>query len=171
MHRLATLSLVLLLTLPSAWVPVALAGEEPASKAEMVSEATTIAAGSTFSVALRLEHPAGWHNYYLNSGGIEQSPAIEWTLPAGFTAGPIQWPVPEVTNGYFGKSFVYSGSLALLVDITAPANLAGGTSVDLTAKASWQICAEQCLNEAKTFTLTLPTGPALVKDPALAAVK
>ena len=100
----------------------------------MVSEAKTIAPGAKFSVALKLDHPEGWHSYYQNSGGIEQSPAIKWTLPEGFSAGPIQWPVPEVKDGYFGKSFVHSGSPVFLVDITAPATLGAGKNRDPDAR-------------------------------------
>ena len=69
-------------------------------------------------------------------------PPLKWTLPEGFAAGPIQWPVPEVKDGFAGKSFVYADTPVLLVDILPPATLQPGTPVTLTADASWQICAE-----------------------------
>ena len=78
----------------AAWAQFELPGAAPASKSSLVSEAKTIAPGATFTVALELSHPDKWHSYYRNSGGVEQAPAIEWTLPDGFTAGPIQWPTP-----------------------------------------------------------------------------
>ncbi len=80
------------------------------SVATFHSEEKAIAPGKSFTVALHLAHPDEWHSYYQNSGGVELPPSIEWKLPEGFTAGPIQWPVPEVKDGYFGKSFVYPGS-------------------------------------------------------------
>ncbi|RYD65008.1 MAG: hypothetical protein EOP83_08375, partial [Verrucomicrobiaceae bacterium] len=50
--------------------------------ATLVPEAKSIAPGKPFTVALKLEHPAGgWHSYYKNSGGIEKSPEVKWTLP------------------------------------------------------------------------------------------
>jgi len=170
MHRLAIPSLVLLLSVPAARAQFGLPGDTPASKAEMVSEAKTIAGGSTFTIGLKLDHPKGWHSYYLNSGGIEESPSIKWALPEGFSAGPIQWPAPEVKDGFFGKSFVYSGTHVFLVDIKAPATLESGKTLTLTANASWQICEESCKNEAKKLTLALPVGLALEKDPALAGL-
>ena len=136
------------------------------SVATLLSEDRVIAAGQSFTVALELSHPQGWHSYYQHSGGVEQPPAIQWQLPAGFTAGPIQWPVPEVKDGYFGKSFVYLGSPVFLVDLTAPASLAIGQSVTLAANASWQICKESCINENATLSLTLPVAAANEKDPA-----
>ena len=168
MPRLLVSCLALVACLPHAlalFEPFA-APAAPATRVEWFAEARTIAPGATFTVALQLAHPAGWHSYYQNSGGVEQALALSWTLPAGFAAGPIQWPVPEVTNGFFGKSFVYSGSPVFLIDLTAPASLQPGATVTLTAEASWQICADRCLNEHQTLTLHLPVGPAVDIDPA-----
>ena len=140
------------------------------SVASLHAEQIAIAPGKSFSVALRLAHPQGWHSYYLNSGGVELPPAITWTLPQGFTAGPIRWPVPEVKDGYFGKSFVYPDSPVFLVEITAPASLAIGQTITLTADAFWQICKESCINEKKTLSLTLPVAAAGVMDPSLSGL-
>lgn len=137
-----------------------------ASIAGLFSEERAIVPGQSFTVALKLAHPSGWHSYYLNSGGVELPPAIQWTLPPGFSAGPIQWPVPDVKDGFFGKSFVYPGSPVFLTEITAPATLATGTPVTLTANAAWQICKESCINEKATLTLTLPVATTREKDPA-----
>jgi len=142
----------------------------PASRSALISEMRVIAAGLPFEVALSLEHPAGWHSYYRNSGGIEQAPVITWSLPAGFSAGAMRWPVPEVKDGLLGKSFVHRGDPVLLVEITPPAEWAVGETVTLTAEAEWQICKESCINERKAFTLTLGTGDRAEPDPAAAAL-
>jgi thiol:disulfide interchange protein DsbD len=150
---------------------VAAQTEPPAAtRAEWFAEVRTIAPGATFCVALQLAHPAGWHSYYQNSGGVEQPLALKWSLPTGFSAGPIQWPVPEVKDGMLGTSFVYLGSPVFLIDVTAPATLPVGDTVTLTAEASWQICSALCLNEHQTFSLTLPVGSALEMNPAVAAL-
>lgn len=140
----------------------------PSSTATLVSEKKTIAPGQTFSVALQLAHPAEWHSYYQNSGGVELAPAIEWKLPEGFAAGPIQWPVPVVKDGFFGKSFVYLGSPVFIVDLTAPASLKLGETVTLTADAQWQICKDSCINEKKSLTLTLVVSSVAENDPTTA---
>ena len=168
MHRLSFLFFSLCALVASASAQFSLAGRAPATRAELISEVKTIAPGATFSVALRLNHPRGWHSYYQNSGGVEQPPSIGWQLPEGFSAGPIQWPVPEVKEGVFGKSFVHTGSPVFLVDLTAPASLETGTSVSLTASAAWQICEDSCISEKKTFTLTLPVGAVVEPDPSAA---
>ena len=136
------------------------------SSVTLVSEEKTIAPGKPFTVALQLDHPAEWHSYYQNSGGVELPPAIEWKLPDGFSAGPIQWPVPEVKDGYFGKSFVYLGSPVFLVDLTAPASLKLGETITITANATWQICKDSCINEKQSISLSLDTAAVGEKNTA-----
>jgi thiol:disulfide interchange protein len=145
-------------------------GDATASVAQLQSEQKSIAPGKSFTVALQLSHPEGWHSYYKNSGGVELPPAIAWDLPNGFTAGPIQWPVPEVKDGYFGKSFAYEGSPVFLTTITAPASFEIGKSITLSANATWQICKESCIGEKKTLALTLPVTSAAETDPTLAPI-
>lgn len=142
--------------------------EKAASTSALISEATSIAPGKTFTVALKLDHPAGWHSYYLNSGGTELSPSITWKLPEGATAGDIQWPTPEVKDGFDGKSFIYSGSPVFLIDITPPATLAVGDTFTFTADAMWQICEELCVDEYADFSLSLPVTAEAVVDPTQA---
>jgi thiol:disulfide interchange protein DsbD len=158
-----------LLLLPAALFaiisPVA-AQSGSASVASLIPEEKAIAPGKPFTLALQLDHPKEWHSYYQNSGGVELPPSIVWKLPDGFTAGPIQWPVPEVKDGFLGKSFVYHGSPAFLVEISPPNSLPTGGGITLSADASWQICKESCINESKSFTLTLPVAATAEKDPA-----
>lgn len=139
-------------------------GEESnGTDASFVSEVSSIAPGASFSVGLKLEHPPEWHSYYKNSGGIEQSLSIEWSLPDGFTAGAIQWPVPKAKEGFSGMSFIYSGSPIFLVEITAPPTLKVGDKVTITATPKWQICKETCKDEPKPekdFSVTLTVAEA-----------
>lgn len=134
------------------------AANAPSTKSTLVPELKTLEAGKPFTIALRLEHPQGWHSYYQNSGGLEEGPSIRWTLPDGFAAGPIQWPAPTVKDGLFGKNFIYEGSPVFLVQIQTPQKLELGTTVTLQADATWQICSESCINETQSFTLALGVG-------------
>ena len=144
------------------------AANTPATKATLVSELKTLEAGKPFSVALRLEHPQGWHSYYRNSGGIEEGPSIRWSLPDGFSAGPIQWPTPSVKDGLLGKSFIYEGSPVFLVEIQTSPTLEPGTKVLLQADAAWQICDQSCINETQSFSLTISVGAKAEIDPSQA---
>ncbi|HEY1123580.1 MAG TPA: protein-disulfide reductase DsbD domain-containing protein, partial [Haloferula sp.] len=154
-------------------------GEENAASdtvATLVPEVKAIAPGESFTVALKLQHPAGgWHSYYKNSGGIEKAPEVKWTLPEGFSAAELQWPVPHVTDGLFGKSFTYDGAPVFLTEITPPATLQDGSKVTLKASAVWQICRDgQCRDEPKEgpakFEIILPVSGTPELDSSQAAL-
>ncbi len=158
MRRLLA-SAAFLLCAPSAPAQFALAGGgASASTANLVAEVETIAPGQPFTVALQLQHPPKWHSYYKNSGGIEKSPEITWQLPPGFSAGPIQWPVPEIKATDYGKSMIYPGTPVFLVEITPAKDIPPGQTMTLSARANWQICDKTCKDEAKDFTLQLPVA-------------
>jgi thiol:disulfide interchange protein DsbD len=159
-----------LVTSVSAQFDVAFGGGDPATKARVVSEVKSVAAGKPFVVALELAHPEGWHSYYLNPGGIELSPRIEWKLPEGFKAGALQWPVPEVKKGFSGKSFIYNGTPVFLVEITPAGDLKAGETVTLSGLAEWQICKDSCLDEKLKFKLELPVAGEAEVDPEVAGV-
>ncbi|MFC7336269.1 protein-disulfide reductase DsbD family protein [Haloferula chungangensis] len=131
-------------------------GKESAS---LVSELSSIVPGEPFTVALTLPHPEGWHTYYKNSGGVELPPSLEWKLPEGFTAGPIQWPVPEIHKGDFATNLAYEHSITLLVEITPSDAISAGSEVDLEVFATWQFCKPgRCENSEATLKLQLPVG-------------
>lgn len=125
----------------------------------MLADFKSIAPSAKITVALKLEHPQNWHSYYQNSGGVELSPEIKWTLPPGFHAGPILWPAPQVKDGFTGKSFIYTGAPVFLTEITAPSDLKPGPFT-IKADATWQICDKSCINENQSFVLELTAGAA-----------
>ena len=138
--------------------------EKPASVSSLIPEVTAVAPGEPFTIALKLDHPEKWHSYYLNSGGVELPPSIEWKLPTGAKAGAIQWPVPEVKDGFSGKSFVYNGSPVFLIEITPPASLSPGDTFTFSAAAKWQICETSCIGESADFSINLPVAETEATD-------
>ena len=137
----------------------AIGAKDPESTASLIAEVSSVAPGTPFTIALKLEHPEGWHSYYKNSGGLELPPEITLTLPNGASAGSIQWPTPGVTEGYGGKSFIYNGSPVFLMEISPPATLAIGSTFTFSATANWQICKTgKCNDEGASFTLNLPVA-------------
>lgn len=152
-------------------------GGEIESTKTWLSENKSIAAGKTLSVAIQITPPEEWHNYYLNSGGVEESLVIKWKLPAGFSAGPVQWPFPEVENGFsidekkIVKAFAYQGEKTFVVDISVPASLELGKNLTFSADATWQICKlGGCIPENSSFTFTLPVAASAEIDPATAEI-
>ena len=100
----------------------------PEVKASLVAAADGVVPGGTVTVALKLEHAAHWHTYWVNPG-LGTATTIRWTLPEGFSAGPIVWPMPEALETEVGNQHVYGGTVYLLTEIRVPAGLKAGETV------------------------------------------
>ena len=161
--------LILAAALVAAGATAALAAPAPASplvRVELLAETQSIAAGRTFWIALRQEIAPGWHTYWMNPGDAGEPPRIEWTLPAGFTAGEIQWPPPERIAAGPAMSYGYSREVVLPIAVTAPPGLAPGERVTLRGQASWIVCEKTCIHEEAAIALTLPvTATTPAPDP------
>jgi thiol:disulfide interchange protein DsbD len=132
----------------------------------LFAETRGIQAGGTFFVGLHLRHPAGAHTYWKHPGIVGLATQVEWELPPGFVAGPIQWPAPEIVTMAIYQAQGYHGETLLLIPLTAPAGLAD-KPVTLTAKVSWMCCAKTCHPAAKVpLSVTLPVTATAELDPA-----
>ena len=133
-----------------------------AVEAEIVPAVTSVQPGQPLLVALRLTHDPHWHTYWINPG-TGYPTTIKWTLPAGWQAGEIQWPVPHLLTDAKGAIIGngYDGEVFLLVTLTPPANLTPGDSVTLHAAVAWLMCREVCMPGEATLDLLLPVdrGP------------
>ncbi len=127
-------------------------------KADLLADTTAVVPGKAFTVGLRLKMAPHWHTYWQYSGDAGLPTTIDWQLPAGYKAGPIQWPVPEkiVSPGDI-INYGYDDEVVLLTEITPPAQLPAG-EVTLKAKATWLVCAEKCVPGQGELSLKLPTG-------------
>jgi len=138
-----------------ATAPVHAEDHQPKVHAELVAAVENIQPGVPFSVGLHQRIAPGWHTYWKNPGDSGEPTRITWTLPAGFTASEIRWPVPEANPVGPLMNFGYSDSLLLPVTITPPRSLSG-ESVELKARANWLVCEEICIPESAELSLTLP---------------
>lgn len=134
-------------------------------EAQLHAARAAIAPGETFTVVLRQTVNEGWHTYWLNPGDAGEPTAIDWTLPPGFEAGPIQWPTPHAIPFATLVNYGYSGEVLLPVTITAPANLRPGQAANLAAQATWVVCSDICVFEEGAFTLSLPVEAQGRDDP------
>src|SRR5256885_17075896 len=114
-------------------------------KAKLVPELRAIAPGTILWVDLHLEIAPGWHTYWRNPGDSGLPTEIAWTLPTGFSAGDIKWPVPErfVVEGL--GNYGYRDAVDLLIPITIGQDVKLGAAAHLEAVASWLGCSDICL--------------------------
>ncbi len=127
--------------------------------ASLVAADSSIQPGTPFTVALRLVHKPHWHSYWVNPGtGLPT--ALKWNLPAGWSAGEIQWPAPMVLTDTRGNVIGngYDGDLLLPVRITPPADLKPGAPAMVEADAEWLMCQEECVPGSAKVSLSLPVA-------------
>jgi len=130
---------------------------QPHVTAELIPETTTVQAGQPFDVALHLHTDPGWHTYWINPGDAGLATSIKWTLPPGFTAGPIQWPTPEKHAMGPAVTYGYAGDVYLLTTITPPKGDLP-QHFDVKAVARWLVCQEECIPGKAELTVSLDSG-------------
>ncbi len=126
--------------------------------ASLIAENKTVEAGKPFWVAVELKMQPGWDTYWYNPGDAGIPTKIDWHLPGGFHAGPIQWPYPEKISDGTMVGFGYTNAVTLLTEITPPANYTG-EKIDIKADVSWLACKESCQPGSATLDLSLPVAP------------
>ena len=116
--------------------------------------------GKPVAVALILSMDPGWHVYWKNPGDSGLPTTLDWDLPPGFSAGPIQWPVPErfVSEGLV--TYGYTGQVLLVTEVTPPEGLPAGTTQKLRARAGWLACRVECTPGRAALELALPVASA-----------
>ncbi len=137
----------------------------PHVEAELVAARTALTPGQPLTVALRLVMQRGWHTYWQNPGDSGLPTTIEWRLPAGISAGGIQWPVPRALPVGPLVNFGYEGEVLLLVDVAAVPDFMSGKTTTLSARADWLVCKEICIPEGADLTLALPVAASAEADP------
>lgn len=128
-------------------------------KASLVAEPASVQGAEPFTVAVRMVMKPGWHVYWRNPGDSGLPPEVTWTLPAGFSAGPLRWPAPERIPVATLMNFGYAGEAVLLAQITPPPSLDPAVPARLTAKLSYLVCETECVPGSAELALTLPIGP------------
>jgi thiol:disulfide interchange protein/DsbC/DsbD-like thiol-disulfide interchange protein len=124
-------------------------------ESELVAPVTAVVPGQPLTVALRLKHDAHWHTYWQVPGDSGLPTTIQWKLPEGWSAGPIQWPVPMRLPVGPLMNFGYEGEVLLLTELRPPADLQLGSVVELGARADWLICKDVCIPGGADLKLAL----------------
>ncbi len=155
---------------------VAVGGAQPAPivRVDLLSEQAGIVPGGEVWIGIRQRITPGWHTYWTNPGDSGEPLSMEWTLPPGFTAGPIVWPHPERLPVGPAMSHGYTGEVVLLTRVTAPPDLPPGT-VTLGGRAAWLVCEKICIPEEARVELVLPViagrAPASPDAPLIARAR
>ncbi|MGS5089152.1 protein-disulfide reductase DsbD family protein [Hydrogenophaga sp. A37] len=111
--------------------------------------------GSKVWLGLQLTHTPEWHTYWKNSGDSGLPTELQWTLPAGVTAGAIAWPTPRKFPLGTLANYGYNGTVLLPVPLTIDPSFTG-THLDVKLSAAWLACRKECIPEEGRYTLRIP---------------
>lgn len=129
----------------------------PHGKIDLLAENSWITPGRGATLGLRFKMDRGWHIYWVNPGDSGEPPRVTWQLPAGLTAGEMEWPAPQKMAVSTIMNYVYDGDVLILVPIRAAPNFSAPQPVKLDAAVRFLICSEKmCVPGKAQLSLTLP---------------
>ena len=131
---------------------------------ELIAETTVVVPGERFNVALDFRLEPHWHLYWKNPGASGLPVEVEWQLPAGLSAGEIQWPAPERIELGGLMNYGYEDAVTLIVPIQAAQDFELGSAVPIKAEVSWLACEEFCMPGDASLSLALTAGAEAVKS-------
>ena len=145
MHRFA--AIFALFVVPGIVAPAAAA---PASAdaahlhVQLIVPEAQLLTGQSSNAGLYFKLEPGWHVYWLNAGDSGEPPHIKWTLPAGITAGALQFPAPKRLPLGPLMDFGYENEVLFPFTLDVAKSAKPGP-VTLSAKVDWLVCREVCI--------------------------
>lgn len=163
MTRLRALFLFALILLGLA-VP---AGAQTRMNVMLAAETQSVRPGESVTIAFVMRPAAGWHGYWRNPGDAGAEPTVQWGLPPGWQAGPLQYPVPARKTLLGLMNYVFEGDYALLATLRVPETAEPGVTVPVDARLDYLVCtAELCVPETANVSIELHTMQPGARDAA-----
>jgi thiol:disulfide interchange protein DsbD len=102
--------------------------------------------GKPFAATVILDLDPGWHTYWQYPGDSGLPPKVTWQLPEGWTAGSLEFSIPQEFSEP-GEMIVYGYEKQQLLraTITPPRDLPKDKTFDLKASLTWLACKELCV--------------------------
>jgi thiol:disulfide interchange protein/DsbC/DsbD-like thiol-disulfide interchange protein len=127
--------------------------------ATLVAETLTPKAGATTMLAIRFDPKPTWHGYWQNPGDAGFGGKFLWDVPKGVVAGEPAYPVPTRLIIAELMNHVFEEQHALLIPLTIPAGLAGGTKLVIKVRGDWLGCTDEiCVPQGGDMAITLTVG-------------
>jgi thiol:disulfide interchange protein DsbD len=127
-------------------------------EAKLLADTATIVPGQLFTAGLLLKMAPGWHTYWQFPGDAGIPTEMKWSLPPGWKAAPIQWPIPLKLNEPGDiQIYGYHDEVLLMMQLT-PSPRIEEASVKLAGEADWLVCEKICIPGSAKVQLDLPVG-------------
>lgn len=136
----------------------------PHASISLITERTAAEPGRAMGLAIRFELEPGWHIYWRNPGESGIATSMEWRLPEGWTADPLDYPTPQREDVAGVVTHVHSGEVAFGTRIRIPASASGAARVGV--KVTYGICRDTCIPGTATLSIPLPVAAGSSITPA-----
>lgn len=120
------------------------AADAPHVHVQLMVLPQTLSAGQTADAGFHFKLEPGWHIYWKNPGDAGEAPRVQWTLPAGITAGALQYPAPKRLPLGPLMDFGYENEVLFPLTLDVAKTAQPGPAV-LHAKVSWLVCRATCI--------------------------
>jgi thiol:disulfide interchange protein len=138
---------------------------------ELLPLNSSIQPGASDLVGLHFTLDKGWHVYWVNAGDSGEPPSVKWTLPAGITAGAMQFPAPRRLPLGPLMDFGYEDEVLFPITLSAASTLKAPSTVELPARVDWLVCREVCIPGKADLVLPLQiTAQKATPDPGRQAL-
>ena len=141
----------------------------PQLHAELVAHAPQgVQAGQPLWVGLQLTHQPEWHTYWRNPGDSGLPTQIELNLPAGITAGDLQWPLPHKLKAGNLTNYGFEKTVLLAVPLTVSKQFKANAKrgLDIQLHANWLVCRLECIPQEGNFDLHIPVNSSFAPQAA-----
>jgi thiol:disulfide interchange protein DsbD len=125
---------------------------------QLMNEEYAVYAPDWIDAGLYFKLEPGWHIYWSNAGDSGEPPRIDWTLPKGVTADPMQFPAPQRLPLGPLMDYGYENEVLFPVRLGVAGNFKPGSQIHLAAKVSWLVCREVCIPGKTNLTLDVPVA-------------
>ena len=122
----------------------------------LAAERSAVLPGESITVAFVMRPAATWHGYWRNPGDAGAEPRVEWRLPEGWRADPLDYPVPDRLTVLGLMNYVYERDYALLATLHVPETAEPGVRVPIDARLDYLVCTDElCVPETANVSVEL----------------
>lgn len=136
----------------------------------LLSERSSVTPGDTFIAALKLELAPHWHVYWINPGDSGLAPGATWSNSPALTPGEFRFPPPHAIPLDPLISYGYEDEVVLPFEVKVAADAKVGDTLTFGAVFDYLICADICVPEEVTLSISLPVAAAPAPDANASAI-
>ncbi|NJL25074.1 MAG: hypothetical protein HC902_07805 [Calothrix sp. SM1_5_4] len=128
------------------------------TQADLISETSAVAPGSTATVGLRIRLAERWHTYWVNPGDSGSPLRLDFSKSLGLKVSRVLMPTPLRFESGPLISFGYADEVVFPIEIEVDKEAKAGGSIRIEVDAEWLVCEDVCIPAIQTLVREIPVG-------------